>query len=127
MRFESILMVSVWAAAICFRGWSWTTVGLAYAAFAFSWSSLQWVYHVRTPIHPVEGAYNLRLPVPVRLLFLNFNYNLTHHRKPTLPWQELYAKSNQEETQPLWYRYLGIFLPPQPMPRDVSSIRKTYF
>jgi fatty acid desaturase len=103
------------------------TLLIAYAAFAFSWSSLQWVYHVRTPLHPVEGAYNLRLPRPVRWLFLNFNYHLTHHRRPNLRWQELYRTSDARETQPLWYRWLGIFRCPQPLPGPPESIVKSYF
>ena len=52
-----------------------------------------------------KGAYNLRAPGIVRMLFLNFNYNLTHHRRPSLPWQELHARSDLRETQPIWHRY----------------------
>lgn len=107
--------------------WKWQTLLICYACFAFSWSSLQWVYHMRTPIDVTEGAYNLRLPTPIRWLFLNFNYNLTHHREPNLPWQDLYKASNQEETQPLWYRYILVFKAPEPFPDDMSKYEKTYF
>lgn len=127
MRLEVLASVLFWIAIIMASGWSWKVLLLCYVCFAFSWSSLQWVYHIRTPIHVVEGAYNLRLPTWMRLLFLNFNYNLTHHRESFRHWQELYAVSNQSETQPLWYRYLGIFYWPQPLPQDPSVIQKKYF
>tara|TARA_B110000977_G_scaffold33330_1_gene44412 strand:- start:228 stop:476 length:249 start_codon:yes stop_codon:yes gene_type:complete len=82
---------------------------------------------MRTPLDVVEGTYNLRLPTQIRWLFLNFNCNLTHHRDPNLPWQDLYKLSNQKETQPLWYRYLLVFKPPEPFPGDVAKYDKKYF
>lgn len=127
MRVEGLVCFACWGSLLWFSPWHWQTFAIAYAAFAFTWSSLQWVFHINTPVHVVEGAYNLRLPTPVRLLFLNFNYNLTHHRQPSLPWQELCARSNQKETQPLWYRYLRIFYPPMPFPNDLSVLEKHYF
>ncbi|KTD34455.1 Fatty acid desaturase [Legionella moravica] len=127
MRVEGGCLFVVWALVVFFGPWHGSTFLLAYGAFAFSWSTLQWVYHLHTPIHVVEGAYNLRAPWLIRALFLNFNYNLTHHRHPAMPWQELYRKSNQEETQPLWYRYLLVFRPPVVFPQDVSKLEKRYF
>ena len=127
MRLEFILNILFWAAAIYVMQWEWQNLLILYGCFALSFSSLQWVYHIRTPIDVTEGAYNLRAPKWLRLLFLNFNYNLSHHRNPAHPWQELYAVSNQEETQPLWYRYIHLFAPPTRLPEDVNSIKKTYF
>lgn len=127
MRLELILSVLFWYGVIHFANWDWMVLAVCYATLAFSWSSLQWVYHVGTPLHPIEGAYNLRLPRWMRLLFLNFNYNLTHHRYPAIPWFELYKVSDQKETQPLWYRYIRIFLPPKPLPDENTIIEKTYF
>jgi fatty acid desaturase len=127
MRFEGIALLAAWGLLVAFGPWRWQTLAVSYAAFAFTWSSLQWIYHLHTPLHLVEGAYNLRLPFLVRLLFLNFNYNLTHHRRPSLPWQELRSRSNFEETQPLWYRYVLAFRPPVPFPEDLSLLEKRYF
>lgn len=127
MRLELLLGVLFWYGVIYFLHWDWRTLAVCYAAFGFSWSSLQWIYHIGTPIHPVEGAYNLRLPGWIRFLFLNFNYNLTHHRNPKIPWYRLYRVSNQDETQPLWYRYLRLFIPPKPLPEGEIIIEKTYF
>lgn len=127
LRLEAAIGVLAWCAAIRWLNWDLRTLAVLYAAFAFSWSSLQWIYHMRTPLDPVEGAYDLRAPWLVRILFLNFNYNLTHHRRPDLPWQEMHRIVNRMETQPLWYRYLLVFKCPEPMPADPAAIRKTYF
>ncbi len=127
MRLEGVGLAVFWGGILYNEVWQWQTLLLAYAAFAYHWSVLQWIYHLRTPIDVVEGAYNLRLPAPIRLAWLNFNCNLTHHRRPDLPWQELYAATNQQETQPLWYRYLLMWLPPTRYPSDRSYLEKTYF
>jgi fatty acid desaturase len=127
MQIEGVGLFAFVAGLVWVGPWHWQTLALSYAAFGFSWSSLQWIYHLHTPVHVVEGAYNLRAPGLVRVLFLNFNYNLTHHRRPSLPWQELYVRSNQQETQPIWYRYALIFRPPVPFPEDQSVLEKHYF
>jgi len=127
LRIEGAVLVLMWAVMLRYGPWHWQTLAIAYGAFAFSWSSLQWVYHLWTPLHVIEGAYNLRAPWIVRVLFLNFNYNLTHHRHPSIPWQELYRRSDPKETQPLWYRYARVVLPPVPFPSDQSILEKRYF
>lgn len=130
MRLEAVGLLAFWVPVVVWGPWSAGTLVLAYVAFAFSWSSLQWVYHLRTPLHVVEGAYNLRLPTPIRWLFLNFNMNLTHHRRPYLPWQELYVVTDSRETQPLWYRWVLMFKPPMRFPEraeDLAFLEKRYF
>lgn len=127
MRVELAFGLVFWVAAILLFDWRWSTLLTAYAAFALSWSWLQWVYHVRSPIDVIEGAYNLRVATPVRWLFLNFNYNLTHHRDSSWHWQELHAVSDPAETQPLWYRTINMVFPPQRLPDDVTSIKKVHF
>lgn len=130
MRWEGLALAAFWTVVIAWGPWSLGTLALAYGAFAFSWSSLQWVYHLRTPLDVIEGAYNLRLPAPLRWMWLSFNMNLTHHRKPWLPWQELYAHSDRRETQPLWYRWLMVALPPERYPADEGALKrfeKRYF
>jgi fatty acid desaturase len=127
IRVEVIASVAAWLSIGLLLGWTWQVVLIAYLAFAFSWSSLQWVYHMRTPLDVVEGAYNLRAPRLVRWALLNFNYNLTHHRHSAMHWQQMHAASNQKETRPLWYGWLQVFLPPQRLPDDLSQLDKTYF
>lgn len=127
MRLEALALILFWGSIFYFGLFQWQTLLLCYGSFAVSWSSLQWVYHLNTPLHVVEGAYNLRAPFIVRWLFLNFNYNLTHHRRPYLPWQELPMATNLQETQPLWYRWLLILKPPIRFPEDLSHLEKRYF
>jgi fatty acid desaturase len=127
LRLEAVLALGWWAAWIWLMGWDWRVLAVAYAAFAFSYSSLQWIYHMRTPLDRIEGGYDLRLPAPLRWLFLNFNYNLSHHRWPQASWQELHARVDARETQPLWFRYLAVFKPPEPYPDDLSRLAKRYF
>jgi len=126
IRIEVLAAVAFWIAAFWLLELRWSYVLLFYAAFAVSWSSLQWIYHVRTPLHVVEGTYNLRSPWFVRYLFLNFNYNLTHHRNPGLRWQRMHAATDLSETRPFWRTWLAILKPPAPMPED-RKIAKTYF
>lgn len=127
LRSEAALALFVWITCSWVFGWQWQTLLLMYACFAFSYSSLQWIYHLRTPLDRVEGAFDLRLPAPIRWLFLNFNYNLQHHRRPDAPWQALHARVDQRETQPLWWRWFGAFRPPEPYPTDPTSLSKVYF
>jgi fatty acid desaturase len=127
LRWQALLGVCFWVGSVHLFKWDWRLVALAYACFAFSYSSLQWIYHMRTPLDRVEGAYDLRLPAPVRWLFLNFNYNLSHHRRPRAAWQELHAQVDLRETQPLWRRWVSVFRPPEPLPDDLSRLAKTYF
>ncbi|AKF06282.1 Fatty acid desaturase [Sandaracinus amylolyticus] len=130
MRLEALVLYAFWGALLAWGPWSTATLVPAYVAFAFTWSWLQWVYHLRTPIHVIEGTYNLRAPWLVRVLFLSFNYNLTHHRHPSMPWQELRGASDPKETQPLWYRVLLMALPPRPFPTndaELAALDKRYF
>jgi fatty acid desaturase len=127
LRLEAVAGVAWWALCIWLFAWDWRVLLAAYASFAFSYSSLQWIYHMRTPLDRVEGAYDLRLPAPLRWLFLSFNYNLSHHRYPRAAWQELHARVDPRQTQPLWRRYVGVFRPPEPFPADPARLTKEYF
>ncbi len=131
VQLEAIALAGFWSVLIWLRVWSWQTLLVCYGGFAVSWSSLQWVYHVRTPLHVVEGAYNLRTGRLIGALLLNFNYNLTHHRDPSLAWQELPGRTELRETQPLWFRWIRILLPPVRIPSDPAvleqRLRKSYF
>ncbi len=123
MRLELISAIIFWWAAISFFQWNWQTLAVSYAALAFSWSSLQWIYHIRTPFHVMDGALDLKLPRILSLLILNFNYHLTHHRYPKIPWNNLKNASETKSPESLWLRYVKLFRPPQPI-HDLSIIEK---
>jgi fatty acid desaturase len=126
VRVEVVAAIVLWLTAFWLLDLRWQSVLLLYAAFALSWSSLQWIYHVRTPLHVVEGTYNLRSPWFIRALFLNFNYNLTHHRDPGMRWQLMHAATDLKLTRPFWHAWLAILKPPRPLP-DEGELAKTYF
>ncbi len=115
VRAELAFTLALWWALFAGLDLTWSAVGWCYAAFAFSWASQQYIYHIRTPRHLVEGALNLRLHAPLRLLYLNFNYHLTHHRAPKVPWLHLPAATGEPPSQPYWRTYLRLWAPPQPV------------
>jgi fatty acid desaturase len=88
-----------------------------YAAFALNWSSLQYADHAFSPLDNVEGAWNLRVPRPVRWLFLNYHYHLAHHRSPQTSWIHLGKLVRPGDPSPT---FLGIWLAmwrgPRPFP-----------
>jgi fatty acid desaturase len=115
VRAEMAIAVAIWWGL--FRGLhlTWPAVGVCYAAFAFSWSSQQYIYHVRSARHLVEGAFNLRLWRPLELLYLQFNYHLTHHRAVSVPWIHLRRATELAPTQGYLATYLRLWAPPQPI------------
>jgi fatty acid desaturase len=126
MQIEGLWAIAFWGGLVWVGPWHWQTLAIAYAAFAFSWSSLQWIYHMHTPVHVVEGAYNLRAPALVRLLFLNFNYNLTHHRRPSPLAGAACAERSEREPADLVSIRASVQAP-VPFPQDQSVLDKRYF
>ena len=113
VRLETLVVVAL--GAVLFRAFhlEWPAVCACYAAFGFSWSSQQYIYHVRSPRHLVEGAFNLRLWRPLELLYLNFNYHLTHHRGVSVPWIHLRAATEDLPTEGYLATYLRLWRPPE--------------
>lgn len=73
-----------WALDLSFVGWA-----ACYAAFAFSWSSLQYTDHAFSPLDARAGAWNLHVNPLVRAFFLNYHFHLAHHQRPSVPWVHL--------------------------------------
>jgi fatty acid desaturase len=57
--------------------------------FGFMWSAMQYVHHFATVRDVREGARNLRTFAAIDLIWLNHNYHLNHHLRPTVPWIHL--------------------------------------
>lgn len=102
-----------WIATIALLDLRWTALAVCYAAFAFSWASQQYIYHVRTPRHAVLGALDLRLARPLELFYLNFNYHLTHHLAVWIPWIYLRAVAPERPAHGYVKTYLELWTPPQ--------------
>jgi fatty acid desaturase/phytoene/squalene synthetase/membrane-associated phospholipid phosphatase len=73
-----------WALDLSVTGWV-----ACYAAFAFSWSSLQYTDHAFSPLDARVGAWNLQVAPVVRAFFLNYHFHLAHHQRPSVPWIHL--------------------------------------
>lgn len=56
------------------------------AGFGVIWSALQYVHHYNTERDVLKGARNLRSWRWLDVLWLNHNWHLNHHMKPTVPW-----------------------------------------
>ena len=54
--------------------------------FGFMWSAMQYVHHFATVRDVHAGARNLKTLAAIDLIWLNHNYHLNHHMRPTVPW-----------------------------------------
>ncbi|MCP5162816.1 MAG: fatty acid desaturase [Hahellaceae bacterium] len=113
VRIETLGTLAFWAIAISVLDLSLTGLIVCYLAFGFSWSSQQYVYHVRTPRHLIEGAYDLKLCKPLQALYLNFNYHRAHHRAASVPWIFMHQLYDEQPTRPYLRTYLALWLPPE--------------
>jgi len=73
-----------WALDFRWQGWL-----LAHWLFAMHWSALQYVDHAWSARDVAGGAWDLRVPAPVRWLTLNYQLHRAHHTHPAAPWTEL--------------------------------------
>jgi fatty acid desaturase len=113
VRRDLLVTAVVWAAAFPLLHLRLAPLAICYAAFGFSWASQQYIYHVRTPRHAVLGALDLRLWSPVRWLYLNFNYHLTHHLAVWVPWNQLPEIAAQQPRRGYLATYVQLWQPPQ--------------
>jgi fatty acid desaturase len=74
----------MWLWEIPFWHWLATLSG-----FGFMWSAMQYVHHFGTERDVQKGALNLRTWRWLDLLWLNHNWHLRHHLRPTVPWIHL--------------------------------------
>jgi fatty acid desaturase len=86
----------------------------AYLCHAFVWSSQNYVTHAFSPRDIINGAHNLKMPLLVRCLYLNFNIHLAHHQYPKMPWIHL-PKCIQPTNKELsfWQIYIKLWLGPE--------------
>ncbi len=82
-----------------------TLVGWAscYAAFALTWSSLQYADHAFSPLDATAGAWNLGVGPVARIFFLDYHRHLTHHQDPQVPWIHLRRHTDPNAPEPLFW------------------------
>lgn len=114
LRAELAAVVGLWGGLVSVLDLRPGAVALCYAAFAALWGSQQYVYHVRTPLHVVEGSFDLHMGPLARRWFLNFNYHLTHHREPHVPWVHLPRVAERQPWRPYLRTWARSWLPPRP-------------
>lgn len=84
---------------LSFAGWL-----LCYAAFALTWSALQYADHAFSPLDRHEGAWNLEVGRINRAFFLNYHYHRAHHQNPSVPWSRLPELVDPAEPRPSYWR-----------------------
>jgi fatty acid desaturase len=115
VRRDLVITAIIWTVASLFLHFTVSALAICYALFAFCWASQQYIYHVRTPRHAVLGAFDLQLWRPLELLYLHFNYHLTHHVAAWIPWIYLPKIAAEQPTRDFLTAYLEQWRPPQPL------------
>ncbi len=118
VRRDLLVTVAIWSAAWPLLHFRLSHLAVCYAAFAFCWASQQYIYHVRTPRHVVLGALDLHLWRPFQLLYLNFNYHLTHHVAAGVPWIYLPQIAAEPPARGFLVTYLEQWRPPEPLEKS---------
>lgn len=113
VRRDLLAVIIVWATAFSFLHFRFASVAICYGIFAFSWASQQYIYHVRTPRHAVLGALDLKLWKPVELLYLHFNYHLTHHLAVWVPWIYMPSIAAHRPSRGYMRTYGNLWRPPE--------------
>jgi fatty acid desaturase len=114
VRIEVLILSMVWALLwILLNLDLWAVV--AFISFGIIWSSQQFIYHVRTPRHLVEGSANVSLMWPFNWFLLHGNYHLTHHRYPREPWIKLPDLSTKKPAHSYLAVWLDSLRPPLPI------------
>jgi len=88
-RWESILVIIFQVAVFFILDLKWTSWLTLFAMHGFLWSSQNYVNHAFSPRDIINGAHNLKIPVWLKLIYLNFNLHLAHHQNPKIPWLHL--------------------------------------
>lgn len=83
---------------------------LCYYFFALHWSALQYVDHAWSARDVINGAWNLKVSKPARLVALNYHCHLAHHQHPEVPWPYLPDLVDEKDKQPtFWSIYFRLW------------------
>jgi fatty acid desaturase len=122
IRFECLLIVTVWALLFSVLDLRWPAVLVSYACFSFNWSTRQYVSHAFTTRHVIDGALNLKHNRVMEKILLNSHWDLNHHRHPDVSWYYLPQLSSTLESRPsyrrhYWQQWLGPRMTSEPSPQ----------
>ncbi len=112
VRMEVAAVVVFWGLAAWALQLSLAPTLAMYALAGCFWSSQQFIYHVGTPRHLVEGTRNLKMARPLAWVYLHYNHHLTHHRHPHVPWIWVPTLTESPPTRPYFRHWISLFLTP---------------
>jgi fatty acid desaturase len=122
IKAEILLSILIQVAIIYGLGlnvWGWAA---CYAAFAFTWSSLQYTDHAFSERDVYDGAWNLRVNRVIQTIFLNYHHHRVHHQHPTIPWTHLGRYIDENEFRPTFMKiYLKMWAGPRPVPKTKDA------
>ena len=84
------------------------------------------IFHQGGPMTDKWNSWNLYLPAPLRLCFLNFNMHQIHHLYPSVPWiyyPKIWKEIGAQWDATLWHGTLTQIIYHH---RDIRTIRKQY-
>jgi fatty acid desaturase len=102
-KYRRLIQLEAWLIVLLHAGmiWFWHIPLAHYFAvmfgFGFIWSAMQYAHHFGTVRDVAKGARNLRTFRLLDLVWLNHNWHLNHHMRPTVPWVYLPLLSAQNE------------------------------
>ncbi len=88
-RWESLLAIIFQVFIFFILDLKWTSWLTLFVIHGFLWSSQNYVNHAFSPRNIINGAHNLKIPLWLNLVYLNFNLHLAHHQNPKIPWIHL--------------------------------------
>jgi fatty acid desaturase len=88
-QLESLGVIFFQVVVLWILNWDFATWFIFYLINGLIWSSQNYVNHAFSPRDIINGAHNLRIPVWLNLIYLNFNLHLAHHQNPGIPWLHL--------------------------------------
>lgn len=113
-RWESIVVIIFQVALFFILDLKWTSWLTLFAMHGFLWSSQNYVNHAFSPRDIINGAHNLKIPVWLKLIYLNFNLHLAHHQNPKIPWLYLPKFINSGKGRMSFFRnYLRLWKGPR--------------
>lgn len=133
IRFDGLLTL-IWLtlSLLCYSE-RWALLAAVLLARGFLISFLDNIFHYATPVGNIFCAKNLRLPLPLAKLWLNFNLHGIHHANPAIPWIDLPVAFDAEAAkyqggylEAAWRQLRGpIAL--QDLPQDAPALRVRLF
>jgi fatty acid desaturase len=85
-QLESIIVITFQLFCLWLINWDIGSWLICYLIHGFVWSSQNYINHAFSPRDIIEGAHNLKVPVWLNIIYLNFNLHLAHHQHPKIPW-----------------------------------------